>query len=82
MTHINCSMGESHIDESVLKQSWDALDGCWRKLDTLRTQYSHGQLPSEDTDRFVSGWQLFIFEARQSPFIVFDLSVSCSSLPR
>jgi hypothetical protein len=55
MTHIDCSLGESHIDESVLKQSWDALDDCWLKLDTLHGQYSHGQLPSEDTDCFVSG---------------------------
>jgi hypothetical protein len=58
-------MGESHIDENVLKQSWDTLDQCWRKLDALRSQYAHGQVTSEDADRFVSGWQLFIFEARE-----------------
>jgi hypothetical protein len=54
-------MGESHVNEQLLHGSWNYLDACWRKLDELR---NHGQRHEEEVDRFASGWQLFIFEAR------------------
>ncbi|KAI0705833.1 hypothetical protein BC835DRAFT_1445328 [Cytidiella melzeri] len=51
-----------HVKEELLEKVWVGLDKCWTDLDSLRGADAGEILDSEDLDRFVNGWQIFIFE--------------------
>jgi len=50
------------IDEERLHDAWDALDQCWKDFDGLRQFGTSPIVQAEDVERFIDGWQIFIFE--------------------
>ncbi|KAJ8584584.1 hypothetical protein M405DRAFT_866094 [Rhizopogon salebrosus TDB-379] len=50
------------------RQIWDGLERCWEDFESLRREaggtgtVGGGFIHGEDVERFVSGWQVFIFE--------------------
>ncbi|EMD38493.1 hypothetical protein CERSUDRAFT_113664 [Gelatoporia subvermispora B] len=52
----------SDIDEERLHDAWDALDQCWKDFDGLRQFGTSPMVQAEDMERFIDGWQIFIFE--------------------
>jgi hypothetical protein len=54
--------------EEALMDIWDSLERCWDDFEALRRGASGvgtvggGLIRGEDVERFVSGWQVFIFE--------------------
>ncbi|KAI0957620.1 hypothetical protein AcW1_005952 [Taiwanofungus camphoratus] len=54
---------QSHeVDEEKLHDAWDTLDRCWKQFDELRQFGTDGFVQAEDIDRFIDGWQIFVFE--------------------
>lgn len=53
------------VDEKGLREAWEALEVCWEEFEELRCLGPAGIITNEDTDRFVSGWQIFLFECRE-----------------
>ncbi|KAH9946221.1 uncharacterized protein BXZ73DRAFT_86390 [Epithele typhae] len=51
------------LDEEGLLESWDVLEKCWRDLEGLRQFSSFGINQPEDIERFIDGWQIFLFES-------------------
>nr|VWO98786.1 cAMP-dependent protein kinase catalytic subunit [Ganoderma boninense] len=51
------------IDEDTLQDAWDRLERCWRDLDGLRQFGTYGIVQIEDVERFIDGWQIFLFES-------------------
>ncbi|TBU32375.1 hypothetical protein BD309DRAFT_879221 [Dichomitus squalens] len=51
------------IDEESLQDAWDRLERCWRDLDGLRQFGPYGIVQIEDIERFIDGWQIFLFES-------------------
>ncbi|KAI0374770.1 hypothetical protein BV20DRAFT_934666 [Pilatotrama ljubarskyi] len=51
------------LDEEKLQDAWDTLDRCWRDLDNLRQWGTRGIVQAEDVERFIDGWQIFLFES-------------------
>ncbi|KAF8329731.1 uncharacterized protein EI90DRAFT_3290006 [Cantharellus anzutake] len=57
------------IDEQKLQAAWETLAGTWDEFENLR-ELAGGPRPSStstvmqssDMDRFISGWQIFLFE--------------------
>ncbi|KAI0831185.1 hypothetical protein BC628DRAFT_1311765 [Trametes gibbosa] len=54
---------ELELNEDKLQAVWDALETCWRQLESLRQASSCGYVKPEDIERFVDGWQIFLFES-------------------
>ncbi|EIN07736.1 hypothetical protein PUNSTDRAFT_126687 [Punctularia strigosozonata HHB-11173 SS5] len=52
----------SLIDEIAMKDAWDALEECWRGLENVKECGTAGVVQEEDIERFIHGWQIFIFE--------------------
>lgn len=55
------------LDEDGLRDVWEGLERCWDEFETVRrTGIGAGgvNFALEDVDRFVSTWQVFIFECR------------------
>jgi len=56
------------IREDSLVEIWDRLEQCWEDFESLRRgaggigTVGGGLVRGEDVERFVSGWQVFIFE--------------------
>ncbi|TFY59031.1 hypothetical protein EVJ58_g6036 [Rhodofomes roseus] len=50
------------IDENKLHDAWEILDQCWKDFDGLRHLGTDGFVQVEDIERFIDGWQIFIFE--------------------
>ncbi|EGO21595.1 hypothetical protein SERLADRAFT_440847 [Serpula lacrymans var. lacrymans S7.9] len=56
------------VDEESLVEVWDELERCWDQFEALRRGaggiggMGGGLIRGEDVERFVSGWQVFIFE--------------------
>ncbi|KAG1790981.1 uncharacterized protein HD556DRAFT_1241415 [Suillus plorans] len=56
------------IREDSLVEIWDGLERCWEDFESLRRgaggigTVGGGLVRGEDVERFVSGWQVFIFE--------------------
>lgn len=56
------------IREDSLVEIWDGLERCWEDFEALRRgaggigTVGGGLVRGEDVERFVSGWQVFIFE--------------------
>lgn len=56
------------IREDSLVEIWDRLERCWEDFESLRRgaggigTVGGGLVRGEDVERFVSGWQVFIFE--------------------
>lgn len=56
------------IREDSLVEIWDGLEQCWEDFESLRRgaggigTVGGGLVRGEDVERFVSGWQVFIFE--------------------
>jgi len=50
------------IDEGKLHRAWETLDQCWKDFDGLRQLGTDGFLQAEDIERFIDGWQIFVFE--------------------
>jgi len=50
------------IDENKLHDAWETLDQCWKDFDGLRHLGTDGFVQAADIERFVDGWQIFIFE--------------------
>ncbi|OAX40042.1 hypothetical protein K503DRAFT_809201 [Rhizopogon vinicolor AM-OR11-026] len=56
------------IREESLVEIWDGLEQCWEDFEALRRgaggigTVGGGLIRGEDVERFVSGWQVFIFE--------------------
>ncbi|KAH9854112.1 hypothetical protein C2E23DRAFT_726924 [Lenzites betulinus] len=51
------------LDEDKLQDIWDSLETCWGVLENLRHTPTCGFIEPEDIDRFVDGWQIFLFES-------------------
>ncbi|KAI0781054.1 hypothetical protein BD413DRAFT_464064 [Trametes elegans] len=51
------------LDEQRLEEAWDTLERCWRELDGLRQLGISGTIQPEDVERFIDGWQIFLFES-------------------
>ncbi|KAI0306791.1 hypothetical protein B0F90DRAFT_1693299 [Multifurca ochricompacta] len=52
----------NEIDEKSLHEVWDALEKSWKDFDNLRLLGTSGNVHEEDVDRYIHGWQIFIFE--------------------
>ncbi|GBE82350.1 hypothetical protein SCP_0407340 [Sparassis crispa] len=52
----------NNVDEDKLQSVWQTLDQCWKDFDGLRQFGTAGFVQSEDVERFIDGWQVFIFE--------------------
>ncbi|CEL55161.1 hypothetical protein RSOLAG1IB_01169 [Rhizoctonia solani AG-1 IB] len=50
------------VNERGLKEAWEALSRSWEEFEGLRHVGPVGIIQTEDTERFVNGWQIFIFE--------------------
>ncbi|KAG8746510.1 hypothetical protein FRC10_004644 [Ceratobasidium sp. 414] len=50
------------VNEPGLKDAWEALGRSWEEFEGLRHVGPVGIIQTEDTERFVNGWQIFIFE--------------------
>ena len=56
------------IRENSIVEIWDGLEQCWEDFESLRRgaggigTVGGGLIRGEDVERFVSGWQVFIFE--------------------
>ncbi|THG99635.1 hypothetical protein EW026_g2735 [Hermanssonia centrifuga] len=50
------------VKEDLLQYVWDTLDQCWKELDDLRSVGTGEIIEVEDMERFIHGWQIFIFE--------------------
>ncbi|KAH9180309.1 hypothetical protein EDB89DRAFT_2062044 [Lactarius sanguifluus] len=53
---------QNEIDEKSLHDVWDALEKLWKDFDNLRMLGTSGNVHEEDVDRYIHGWQIFIFE--------------------
>ncbi|CCM06228.1 uncharacterized protein FIBRA_08474 [Fibroporia radiculosa] len=54
---------QSHeLDEDKLHDAWETLDQCWKSFDGLRQYGTDGFVQVEDVERYIDGWQIFIFE--------------------
>ncbi|RPD66016.1 hypothetical protein L226DRAFT_454081 [Lentinus tigrinus ALCF2SS1-7] len=51
------------IDEDAIQDAWEVLDRAWRDLDGLRQFGAYGIVQVEDIERFIDGWQIFLFES-------------------
>ncbi|KAI0748006.1 hypothetical protein C8Q80DRAFT_1336908 [Daedaleopsis nitida] len=51
------------IDEDSLQDAWDMLERCWRDLEGLRQFGAYDIVQMEDVERFIDGWQIFLFES-------------------
>ncbi|KAI8998747.1 hypothetical protein BD414DRAFT_408105 [Trametes punicea] len=51
------------LDENKLQKAWDTLERCWGELDSLRHLGTCGIIQPEDVERFIDGWQIFLFES-------------------
>ncbi|OSD01630.1 hypothetical protein PYCCODRAFT_1369162 [Trametes coccinea BRFM310] len=51
------------LDENKLQEAWDTLEHCWGELDSLRQLGTCGIVQPEDVERFIDGWQIFLFES-------------------
>lgn len=53
---------QNEIEEQSLHEVWDALEKSWKEFDNLRMLGTSGNVHEEDVDRYIHGWQIFIFE--------------------
>ncbi|CDO70783.1 hypothetical protein BN946_scf184798.g98 [Trametes cinnabarina] len=51
------------LDENKLQEAWETLEHCWGELDSLRQLGTCGIVQPEDVERFIDGWQIFLFES-------------------
>ncbi|KAG8988922.1 hypothetical protein FRB90_002497, partial [Tulasnella sp. 427] len=51
------------VDRTAMDRVWTSLAACWEEFEGLRSFGGTGAMQNEEIDRFVSGWQIFIFEA-------------------
>ncbi|KAG8903673.1 hypothetical protein FRB99_002864 [Tulasnella sp. 403] len=52
------------VDRTAMNRVWTALAESWDEFESLRNCVVGSKVvQNEDTDRFISGWQIFIFEA-------------------
>ncbi|KAH8107020.1 hypothetical protein BXZ70DRAFT_885550 [Cristinia sonorae] len=49
------------VNAAAISTAWNTLDRCWRELDDLR-QWSMDIVEAEEMNRFIHGWQIYIFE--------------------
>lgn len=64
------------LDEDGLRDAWEGLERCWDEFEAVRRNGIGAggiSFALEDVDRFVSSWQVFIFECRQFFFGIFSL---------
>ncbi|KAI0637085.1 hypothetical protein C8Q77DRAFT_1050404 [Trametes polyzona] len=54
---------QQDLDEDKLQDVWDTLERCWQDLDNLRHVGTCGIVQAEDIERFIDGWQIFLFES-------------------
>jgi hypothetical protein len=67
------------LDENGLRDVWEGLERCWDDFEAVRrTGLGAGgiSIGAIDVDRFVSSWQIFIFECRE--YISFPIWISLS----
>ncbi|KAA1474871.1 hypothetical protein DENSPDRAFT_782374, partial [Dentipellis sp. KUC8613] len=50
------------LDEDSLQEVWRVLIKSWDDFDALRDLGVVGMVQQEDTERYIQGWQMFIFE--------------------
>ncbi|PCH38255.1 hypothetical protein WOLCODRAFT_130794 [Wolfiporia cocos MD-104 SS10] len=50
------------VHEDKLHAAWETLDQCWNDFDSVRQLGTDGFVNAEDVERFIDGWQIFIFE--------------------
>ncbi|KAJ3551148.1 hypothetical protein NM688_g4889 [Phlebia brevispora] len=53
------------LKEELLQYVWEGLEKAWRDLDNLRNLPLGNIIEQEDMERFIHGWQIFIFECRE-----------------
>lgn len=62
------------LDENGLRDVWEGLERCWDEFEAVRRS-GLGNIGGMDVDRFVSSWQIFIFECREyAPMFHFQSS--------
>ena len=54
------------LNQTWLQDIWGNLESCWGEFETARVEAGGQPLASDDVDCFFSGWQIFIFECRES----------------
>lgn len=57
------------LNQNWLQDIWQNLEHCWDDFEAARgrpLEAGGRPLAADDVDRFVSGWQVFIFECRES----------------
>lgn len=57
------------LNQTWLQDIWQSLERCWDEFEAARVRplEAGGQpLAADDVDRSISGWQIFIFECRES----------------
>ena len=57
------------LNRTWLHDIWQNLEHCWDEFEAARARPLEAggrPLAADDVDRFVSGWQVFIFECRES----------------
>ncbi|KAI0313076.1 hypothetical protein OF83DRAFT_1066098, partial [Amylostereum chailletii] len=50
------------VDEDSIHQVWAVLDKAWSEFEDLRHLGTGGIVHEEDVERYIHGWQIFIFE--------------------
>lgn len=51
------------VDRMAMDRVWTSLTASWDEFEGLRSLGGTSAMQNEETDRFISGWQIFIFEA-------------------
>lgn len=50
------------IDENLLHEAWGILDQSWKAFEGLKELGTLGIIRAEEVERYIYGWQIFIFE--------------------
>ncbi|THH20358.1 hypothetical protein EW146_g982 [Bondarzewia mesenterica] len=53
---------QDDLDEKCLFEAWSILDKSWKDFEDLRKLGTAGIVQAEEIDRYINGWQIFIFE--------------------
>lgn len=46
------------VDRTAMDRVWTALAACWEEFESLRSLGGTSAMQNEETDRFISGWQV------------------------
>lgn len=52
------AVSSSPIEEASLKGAWDTFEDIWNRLEDARVRALFEPLHGDDSDRFISSWQV------------------------